>query len=148
MTLIPLRLHPDLSEAATQWFHSKFGVPLDAYRESIAACVRQQTGIPQWYLLTEGDEIVGGLGAIENDFHLRPDLTPNVCALYVEEAYRRRGLARKMLNFVCEDLAQMGFPTVYLLTDHTAFYEKCGWEFFCMVQENSGEFCRVYRHTT
>ena len=28
----------------------------------------------------DGDNIVGGLGVIVNDFHNRKDLTPNVCA--------------------------------------------------------------------
>ena len=40
----------------------------------------------------------GGRGLIENDFHNRPDLCPNVCALFVEQAYRRRGLARLLLS--------------------------------------------------
>lgn len=35
--------------------------------------------IPNWF--------IAGAGVIENDFHNRPDLTPNICALYVEEDY-------------------------------------------------------------
>ncbi len=49
-------------------------------------------------------EIIAGIGVIENDFHNRKDLAPNVCAVYVEEAYRNRGIAGRMLQFVCDDL--------------------------------------------
>ena len=34
-----------------------------------------------WYLCIDGDRSIGGLGVIENDFHDRIDLAPNVCAV-------------------------------------------------------------------
>ena len=50
--------------------------------------------VPRWYLvIDEKDEIVAGAGIIDNDFHDRPELTPNLCALYVEESWRGRGIA-------------------------------------------------------
>ena len=101
--------------------------------------------VPQWYLMLEEGQILGGLGVIENDFHNRKDLDPNVCAVYVEEAYRRRGIAKAMLDFVCRDLRDMGIATLYLLTDHTSFYEHCGWKFLCMVQgDGEEEMSRMY----
>lgn len=33
-----------------------------------------------------------------NDFHDRKNLTPNVCALYVEESCRNQGIADKLLQ--------------------------------------------------
>lgn len=30
----------------------------------------------------DGDKIAGGMGVIENDFHDRKDLAPNVCAVW------------------------------------------------------------------
>lgn len=145
--LTPLRDCPERLDSAAQWFHEKWGIPLSAYRESMARCLRAPDGIPQWYLCTDGARIVAGLGVIENDFHERRDLTPNVCAVYVEAAYRRRGVARRMLDFVCADLATLGYPVLYLLTDHTEFYEACGWEFFCTAAETGGGEARLYRHT-
>ena len=69
------------------------GNPQEAYAESIASCLEGKSCVPQWYAAVSGGRIVGGLGVIENDFHDRKDLTPNVCAVYVEEAYRCRGVA-------------------------------------------------------
>ena len=75
----------------------------------MALCLEKKGPIPQWYLaVTEEGEIAGGMGVIENDFHTRPDLTPNVCAVYVEPAFRGKGLARRMMEDLCRDMAQMG----------------------------------------
>ena len=57
----------------------------------------------------DGEKIVAGMGVIENDFHDRKDLAPNVCAVYTEEAYRCRGIAGKLLGYVVEDCRKKGF---------------------------------------
>ncbi len=36
-----------------------------------------------------------------------------------------------MLDFVCRDMKALGIGTVYLLTDHTSFYERYGWQYLC-----------------
>ena len=55
---------------------------------------------------------IGGLGVIENDFHDREDLTPNVCAVYTEEDRRCRGVAGSLLNYVCEDMKTQIYQVV------------------------------------
>ena len=93
------------------------------------------------------NQIIGGMGVIENDFHNRKDLTPNVCAVYTDEKYRCQGIAGKLLNMVVDDLKLRGVSPVYLVTDHTGFYEKYGWEFLCMVQgEGEPDMTRMYIH--
>ena len=47
---------------------------------------------------------------------------------------RCRGIAGKLLGFVCEDMRSFGLKKLYLITDHTSFYERYGWKFLCMVQ--------------
>lgn len=132
--ILNLREHRELLARAAEWFHARWGVPLEAYRESMEQCVKCAAPVPQWYAAMDGDTIIGGLGVIENDFHDRRDLAPNVCAVYVEEAYRCRGVAGALLNHVCRDMAGLGVGTLYLLTDHTSFYERYGWRFLCMAQ--------------
>lgn len=138
---------PERKDQAAAWFHAKWGIPQEAYRESMEQCLAGRTPVPQWYMVMEGDAVIAGLGVIENDFHNRKDLAPNVCAVYVEEAYRCRGVAGKMLRFVCEDMERRGIRTLYLLTDHTGFYERYGWQFLCMVQgDGEEEPSRMYVH--
>lgn len=145
-TYIPLKEREELKERAAEWFHEKWGVPKDAYLECIESYLGGETEYG-WYLCMDGDRIVGGLGVIENDFHNRPDLTPNICAVYTEESHRRMGIAGKLLDMAVEDLRGKGISPVYLLTDHIGFYERYGWEFFCMVQgDGEAEMSRMYIH--
>ena len=145
--IVPLRDRPGLKEQAARWFHEKWGIPLQAYRESMEACLAGGNAVPQWYVALEGDRIIGGLGVIENDFHDRKDLVPNVCAVYTEENYRGKGIAGKLLNMVVEDMKEKGVSPLYLITDHTCFYERYGLEFLCMVQgDGEEEMTRMYIH--
>jgi len=138
---------PGLKVQAAGWFHEKWDIPLEAYLESMDQCLTGKSPVPQWYVVKEDSRIIAGLGVIENDFHDRKDLTPNVCAVYVEEEHRCQGIAGKMLRFVCEDMARQGIDTLYLLTDHTSFYERYGWQFLCMVQgDGEEEPSRMYVH--
>ena len=159
-----LRERPELEKQAAAWFHSKWGVPEEAYLECMDAYLAGETELG-WYLclatsseqkengffaslrMTDTPQIVGGLGVIENDFHNRKDLTPNVCAVYVEEAHRKQGVAGRLLNLAVEDLRTRGISPVYLVTDHTGFYERYGWEFFCHAQgDGEDHLTRLYIH--
>ena len=143
---VTLREEASLKPAAASWFHSKWGVPVEAYLACMDAYLNGETEYG-WYLCLDGERIVAGLGVIENDFHDRKDLTPNVCAVYTEEAYRGKGIAGKLLTMAVEDCRQKGISPVYLLTDHTGFYERYGWEFLCMVQgDGEPEMSRMYVH--
>ncbi len=145
--ILKIREHPEFKIPAANWFHEKWKIPLEAYFESMDECLEEKGAVPQWYIAVDVDKIIGGLGVIENDFHKRRDLSPNVCAVYVEKEYRCRGIAGKMLDFVCSDMEKIGVTTLYLVTDHTSFYEHYGWEFFCMVECDGEENqSRMYIH--
>lgn len=143
---IALREKPELMNEAAAWFHSKWGVPEEAYLECMQAYLNKETELG-WFLCLEDDRMVGGLGVIENDFHDRPDLTPNVCAVYTEEDCRCQGIAGNLLNMAVEDLRTKGISPAYLVTDHTGFYERYDWEFLCMVQgDGEPDMTRMYIH--
>ena len=142
----PVRDWPEAKEEIALWFHERWHIPLEEYRKSIVACLGEEAGIPQWYVVVRGHRIIAGCGVIENDRHERKDLAPNVCAVYVDEAYRRQGIAGFLLRYVCDDMSAMGIDTLYLVTDHTGFYERYGWQFLCPVRGNDGETSRMYVH--
>ena len=143
---VTLRQIPELKETAAAWSHAKWGVPQEAYLECMESYLKNETEYG-WYLCLDGELIIGGLGVIENDFHNRKDLSPNVCALYTEENYRCRGIAGQLLDMVVKDMRSKGIAPLYLITDHTSFYEKYGWEFLCMVQgNNEPDMTRMYIH--
>lgn len=145
-TYITLRENLALKDTAAEWFHSKWGVPKEAYLECMNDYLDKKTEYG-WYLCLDGDKIVGGMGVIENDFHDRKDLAPNVCAVYTDEDYRGQGIAGKLLNLVVEDMKSKGITPIYLVSDHIGFYERYGWEFYCMAQgDDEPEMTRVYIH--
>lgn len=145
-TYITLRQKPELKEKAAAWFHDKWKVPQEAYLECMEAYLNYKTEYG-WYLCLDGEGIVGGLGVIENDFHDRKDLTPNVCAVYTEKEYRGQGIAGKLLDMVVKDMKSRGITPIYLVTNHVNFYERYGWEFLCMVQgDNESDMSRMYIH--
>ena len=145
--IIRLTDKPEIKEQAAQWFHEKWGIPLEEYAESMDECLSGNKPVPQWYVAMEQNRIIGGLGVIENDFHDRKDLAPNVCAVYTEKDRRCEGVAGALLDYACADMKEKGIDTLYLITDHVGFYERYGWEFFGMVKEDgNSNMIRMYIH--
>ena len=146
---------PRMKEQMANWFHEKWGVPLEAYLESMDECLKEagngkgRKPYPEWFCAIQfgTGRILGGLGVIENDFHNRKDLAPNVCAVYTEPDCRGRGIAGDLLNTACSEMASRGVDTLYLLTDHEGFYERYGWEFCCLaLGDGEEEPSRMYVH--
>ena len=143
---ITLRDVPEWMLPAAEWFHNNWGIPTEAYLECMEAYLHDETEYG-WYLCLNGNQIVGGMGVIENDFHDRKDLVPNVCAVFTDEKYRNQGIAGNLLNMVVDDMKSKGISPIYLVTDHIGFYEKYGWEFLCMVQgDGEPNMSRMYIH--
>jgi len=147
-SILAIAQRPDLLAAAANFFSNIWSVPAEAYRVSMREAVANPRAVPQWYVVLRDEaDIVAGCGIIANDFHDRTDLTPNLCALFVAPPFRHCGIARALLDNACLAAARMGFNHLYLITDHTDFYERCGWSFLTMVQEDAGTDARMYtRH--
>lgn len=143
--LIDLHTRRELIPEAVAWFHEKWGIPTESYLESMESMT--DLPVPRWYVALYEGRIIAGLGVIENDFHERRDLSPNVCAVYVDEAYRKCGIAGKLLGRACDDMKKNGIDVLYLVTDHTSFYERYGWEYFCPVMcDGEDKPSRMYIH--
>lgn len=144
-----LRDHPEFLMRAAQWFSGIWGIPTRIYQQSMQECLKNCTAVPQWYLLLDDmRKIAAGAGVIDNDFHDRKDLSPNVCALFVQPEWRGRGIARYLLDAVRRDMSHYGIDRLYLVTDHLEFYEKCGWDFLTMVTGDDGMQARLYTAET
>jgi N-acetylglutamate synthase-like GNAT family acetyltransferase len=53
----------------------------------------------------------------------------------------------QLLNMVVEDMRTKGISPIYLVTDHSGFYERYGWELLCLVQsEGQADMSRMYIH--
>lgn len=145
MNIMKLADYPEWLDQAANWFANQWGIPVEAYLDSIQMSIEQQDGVPQWYvILNDKQQIIAGAGIIENDFHDRKDLAPNLCALFVEEAYRKQNIAKQLLDYARTDMKRAGYEKLYLVTDLNVFYEKCGWTFLTTVQDDEGEPIKMY----
>lgn len=143
--IIRISDRPELMLGLAEWFHSKWGIPTDAYLDSMSSAIEKSGAYPEWYAVIDEGEIVAGAGVIDNDFHPRKDLEPNVCALYVIPEHRGRGIAGELLEYISLDTSARGTDTLYLVTDHTSFYERYGWKYLCpVVCDGEDHDSRIY----
>lgn len=134
-----------LLPSAARWFSAQWEIPARVYAASMQAALTGDAAVPRWYVaLDERGAIVAGAGCIENDFHDQVACTPNLCALYVEPAWRGKGVARALMRRIQADAAAHGVARLYLVTEHTAFYERCGWTFVSMARGTDGAALRLY----
>ena len=89
--IISLRKEPELLDMFCTYFSKNWGREV-IYRNCMESSLSSDSPLPQWFLLVKKDEICGGCGLITNDFISRMDLYPWLCALFVEEKFRKQGL--------------------------------------------------------
>jgi predicted N-acetyltransferase YhbS len=109
------------------WRHK--GKPLKAIRDGLENFLEPGARIP-FALVAELDGAAcGNVLVVENDEPARPDLTPWIAALWVDEAIRNRGIAAALLQQAIDRSAALGVERLHLssrpgLRD---FYVRLGW---------------------
>lgn len=142
--IISVRDNPDYLETAADYLSSKWKIDRKIYHDSISDSIYTENTLPRWYLMKDSDNIIGAFGLIENDFMVRKDLMPWICAIYIEEHMRGKQLGLLLLEKGKEEARKLGFSKLYLCTDHIGFYEKYGWNYFGDEESEFGGYTRVY----
>ena len=145
MRFIRIDEMPEIKNQAVAWFSEKWQGHEEEYYNSINDSLNTKELFPKWYVLLDGDKIVAGAGVISNDPQIQREKKLNVCAVYVEETYRGKGVAGALLEYICIDMMFHGAAVLYLTTEMTAFYERYGWEFIAGIKDGEGKDMRVYR---
>lgn len=145
--VVSVRENPAYFERAVDYFSEKWGIDRRVYEDSISHSLDTLSPLPRWYLLMEGDTVIGSYGLIANDFISRQDLWPWLCALYVEEDKRKSGYGGILLEHGLKEAKKLGFSKVYLSTDHTSYYERYGWRFIGVGYGPFGE-SRIYENNS
>ena len=99
--------------------------------------ISASNGIPFGLVAHENGTYVGSMVGIASDLDARLDLTPWVAALWVDEAYRKQGVATLLMNAALIKFFALGQSKVYLnaTTDKRGFYQRFGWR---LIEEGVG----------
>lgn len=130
MRILSVRERPEMCDAAIAYFQEKWASEESrmVYEDCIRMSLKSESPLPEWYLMLDGERIIGCAGLISNDFISRMDLTPWLCALYIEEDCRGHAYGSLLLERAASDAAAKGYDKIYLCTDHVGYYEKYGFE--------------------
>lgn len=147
MNILTVRERPDMAGRAITYFQEKWAGEdsLMVYEDCIIRSLETDGPLPEWYLLMDGERIIGCAGLISNDFISRMDLQPWLCALYIEPEYRGHAYGSLLIDRIRSEAADKGYDKLYLCSDHVGFYEKYGFERIAVGYhpwgETSGVFC-------
>ena len=146
MDVISLREHPEYRQAAIRFFQTRWATEqsMPVYENCIRYALQTDSPLPQWYLLEDGDDLIGGCGLLPNDFISRMDLWPWICALWIDETRRGQGLGALLLERAKADARGLGYRAVYLCTDHIGYYEHYGFRHIGTGFHPWGESSRIY----
>lgn len=145
MRIIRIDEMPAVKDRAAAWFSEKWKGHEAEYRDSIYKSINKNISLPKWYIMLEDGNIIAGAGVISGDPPMQKEQRPNICAVYVEEQYRGKGIAGALLEYICVDMMFRGMDTVYLTTELAEFYERYGWECIAGIKDDEGKDMRVYR---
>lgn len=146
MRIINIKDNPEYKEQFIEYFVLRWASEdsSDVYIDCISNSSRKDS-IPNWYLLLDDNIIVGCAGLISNDFISRMDLTPWLCALYIEEEYRGNAYGSLLIEKIKEDTLKLGYDYLYLCSDHVGYYEHYGFEKIGTGYHPWGESSGIFR---
>ncbi len=147
MTIYSVRENPEMFNEILAYFQDKWAgeTTMKLYEDCIKHSIDADMPLPQWYIIKDQERVLGCVGLITNDFISRMDLYPWLCALYVEEDHRGKGLGFKLIEKVKNDVNKMGFENLYLCTDHIGYYEKADFEYIADGYHPWGDKSRIYK---
>jgi Predicted acetyltransferase len=148
MNVISVREHPEYKQAAIRYFQEKWATEQSAmvYENCIHHALLTDSPLPQWYLLEDGDDLIGCAGLIPNDFISRMDLWPWICALYIEKDRRGQNLGALLIDRAKQDARTAGFQRIYISTGHIGYYEHYGFKHIGTGYHPWGDSSRIYEY--
>lgn len=138
--IVDLRSQPQWLEPVACWHHQEWlkgrsnALELDEQQYSLDRRVTilqahlGQEPIPSTFVACVEGEPVGSASVVYYEFTAgkRSEWLTNV---YVQPAWRRRGIACRLVRHVCEYAAKQGVASIRLYTrDQCRYYERLGWQ--------------------
>ena len=136
-----------IEEVAT-WLWDEWSKDLGAKLEDVIYSTKHsmcKDRVPQVYIAKFNDELVGTFSIWQNDLSSRQDLTPWLSVLYIKNEYRGQGIGTLLQEKCIQVVKDLGYESLYLITDHENYYERIGWEFLELTPFK-GRLIRIYEY--
>lgn len=87
------------------------------------------SGIPFCLVAHHNHRFMGTASVIACDMEQRPQYTPWVAAVWIEEDHRRQGIGTALIRAATETVFEQGLDSVYLCASpaNSPYYKKLGW---------------------
>lgn len=150
ITIHHLPERPEYITTVANWIYNAFIDPERmTLQEVIDHCSNRYTDqLPIALIaLDENNECQGTISLFDNDLGTREDLTPWLAALYVNEEYRGKSLAKFLIQEIIKKAKDFNYSQIYLRTEEAArYYLKNGWTLLEeTVDEHNKETTIFYR---
>lgn len=116
----------------TEWMYDWWGRKENYSREAVERALAHSLNtdrLPRTYGMLLCGRLTGMYQFTYSDLFVRPDIYPWLANVYLDRAYRGRGLGRLLLGSVKQNARAAGLDELFLFTAHRGLYEKFGWEF-------------------
>lgn len=116
-----------------EWWGKKDNWSLEKVREYMKNSMCSEH-IPQTFIATIENELVGMYQISMNDLDVRPDIYPWLINVYVLPKYRGLGICRKIVESSILQAEKLKLDQLFLYTKHIGLYEKFGFKFISEIK--------------
>lgn len=90
------------------------------------------------------DEIIGFCTFLETDYYPENRYSPWISSIFVDEKFRGNRISFAMIEKAAEHAKLWNFNKVYIPSDMTGFYEKCGFEKIDKLENYGGDIDNIF----
>jgi GNAT superfamily N-acetyltransferase len=102
--------------------------------------------LPQCHIMLKGNKIIGYYQLVNLELIMRKDLSPWITCVFIEPEERGQRLSSALLENGRTIAGKLGYPKVYLTTDHILFYERYGFREIGLDKFITGRPTKIYEH--
>ncbi len=124
--------HPECLDTLAAWHHAEWRELLPGWTAAQARADlethRGRATIPTTVVACAGDQVIGSASLLERDIPGTEAWSPWLASVYVDPAYRRRGIGWRLVDRVLDEARGLGITVLYLFTTGAeAWYAARGW---------------------
>jgi GNAT superfamily N-acetyltransferase len=146
--IISLKDFPEYREPLVEYVHNSWKPVSGPFTAVVDEIFWGYHKLPKCYMMLKQEKIIGFYQLITQELIIRKDLTPWITCIFIDEKERGRRLGAKLLEHGRKTAGKLGYPTVYLTTDHIRFYEKYGFREIGLDKFINGRPTKIYERNT